>query len=662
VDTFYEWNKGKVSTKLSVAKREELNRALGELAKAAIEQETSRFRLREKFISRFLSDADDEDSLFYLALQLGWLNRIGVAAENSLENVYAFFHPTFQEYFAALVIPDWHFFLNHISNDPNTGTYRIFELGWQGVILFWFGRLGREIPDDQKQLFINELYHFDDGCGNNFFSLQALILAALGINEFFESNLASSIISTLLELKVGYLDEDRQKWLSFPELFLEQVNFAIMSSNETILQERISFVLTEIRELEVNDISILEIIELIDLLSKTQNGKMQAVKEIAVFFKEYGNTRENFCARSKYEKSFSSNEFSRHGSLHLYLCYIFHELSNSINRIINSSYNYELEKALEKTVENIEFHEAKLFIELVLFKLNATQEAAYKLIEPFIKEDDIGRYLFAISISNSLEINLYQELDLLIDLFKGLDRQNTFWQNQIIISISNFLANKTVSANLEFCLSKNTLLPDTVILNIAHRIAKKQPTNTKALNKLACALNSSEISIRQEAAKMLGELPAHSLKVVNVLNQDIQQVELPGRIGITFCILDLDPQSEEAIKVLVEYFNLVDFLYYEDLTNKVFVEVAIPIACRLLIGGIFRPRYINTVVQYFTRFCTLDTQSIEMSNSSDAQFSTALFWYSCRALEYCAQNMSYPDFYRAWHSSSSANAELSTDD
>jgi len=31
-------------------------------------------------------------------------------------------------------------------------------------------------------------------------------------------------------------------------------------------------------------------------------------------------------------------------------------------------------------------------------------------------------------------------------------------------------------------------------------------------------------------------------------------------------------------------------------------------------------------------------------------------------LWHCAQNMNYPDFYRALHSSSSSNAELSTDD
>lgn len=102
VDAFYDWNKNKFPVNMDSTKRKELNHALGELAQKAIDQDSSCFRLRQKFINEFLGDADDQDSLFNVALKLGWLNRVGVAAENPLEDVYAFFHATFQEYFAAL--------------------------------------------------------------------------------------------------------------------------------------------------------------------------------------------------------------------------------------------------------------------------------------------------------------------------------------------------------------------------------------------------------------------------------------------------------------------------------------------------------------------------------------------------------------------------------
>ena len=81
--------------------------------------------------------------LFKLANDLGWLNLVDRDAVTD-EPVYAFFHPTFQEYFAALVIDDWNYFLprKHDNNNPMpvADTYRIFESQWKEVILLWLGR------------------------------------------------------------------------------------------------------------------------------------------------------------------------------------------------------------------------------------------------------------------------------------------------------------------------------------------------------------------------------------------------------------------------------------------------------------------------------------------------------------------------------------------
>ncbi|MEA5599235.1 NACHT domain-containing protein [Rivularia sp. UHCC 0363] len=99
VADFYEWKKGQFVT--TGEQRKWLNAALGELAREAIDKEATRFRLRQEFVCEYLGEPDDADSLFGLALRLGWLNKVGVDGDNPRKGVYAFFHPTFQEYFAA---------------------------------------------------------------------------------------------------------------------------------------------------------------------------------------------------------------------------------------------------------------------------------------------------------------------------------------------------------------------------------------------------------------------------------------------------------------------------------------------------------------------------------------------------------------------------------
>jgi adenylate kinase family enzyme len=210
VEAFYGWNKDKVPVKMTTSKRKELNLALGELAKNAIDQESSRFRLSKNFVEQFLGDIDDENSLFHLALRLGWLNCVGVAEENPLERVYAFFHSTFQEYFAALAIKDWHFFLNHIPEAPDhhKANYRIFKFQWKEVILLWSGR--QDIFSEQKEKFIQNLSQFKDECGE-VYSIQAYLLAVSIFTEFDYAN-SDELIVQAVRWGLGIFDDKTKKF------------------------------------------------------------------------------------------------------------------------------------------------------------------------------------------------------------------------------------------------------------------------------------------------------------------------------------------------------------------------------------------------------------------------------------------------------------------
>lgn len=109
VDTIYTWKQDRFPTTLT--QRQQLNRALGEVALRALLQPTTRFRFSHSFAQTVLAESLD---LMTLALQLGWLNQVGFSPATG-EKVYGFYHPTFQEYFAAQVISDWQFFLIRLT-------------------------------------------------------------------------------------------------------------------------------------------------------------------------------------------------------------------------------------------------------------------------------------------------------------------------------------------------------------------------------------------------------------------------------------------------------------------------------------------------------------------------------------------------------------------
>ncbi len=210
-DEWKDWTPEPFPTR-SAAKRE-LNKALGRLARWAIDKEKSRFVLRHDLVSSELGEPDEP--LFLLALKLGLLNVVGVDPKKPLKNVYAFYHPTFEEYFAALAIDDWHFFLNHIPDNPShpDASYRIFEPQWKETFLLWLGRKDKQLKEQKEQL-IQALIEFKDKC-ENFYWYRSVFLAASGISEFSSFSKTKSIVEQLILWSFGYLDTDEWKWVNF---------------------------------------------------------------------------------------------------------------------------------------------------------------------------------------------------------------------------------------------------------------------------------------------------------------------------------------------------------------------------------------------------------------------------------------------------------------
>lgn len=198
---FSEWKqkeREQKHTKVTKIQQQELNKALGKLALAGLNS-AARYRLPESLASEVMGE-----QLFNLASELGWLNLVDREAETD-ETIYAFFHPTFQEYFAAKVIENWDDFLprKHDNYNPKPvegSVYRIFEPQWKEVILLWLGR--EDVSDWQRNELLKTLVEFRDGC-NNFYRYQAYFLAAAGMAEFWDYSRADEVVKQLVEWSFG---------------------------------------------------------------------------------------------------------------------------------------------------------------------------------------------------------------------------------------------------------------------------------------------------------------------------------------------------------------------------------------------------------------------------------------------------------------------------
>ncbi|MBD2310372.1 HEAT repeat domain-containing protein [Desertifilum sp. FACHB-1129] len=269
---FYEWKPQEFPVTLT--QREELNAALARLALEAIDKGKTRFRISQRFALRVM-----EEEWLNLACRLGWLNQVD-RDKDTEEAFYAFYHPTFQEYFAALAVEDWSFFLTHVPENPQQGIYRIFEPQWKQVILLWLGR--GDIDEEAKGAFIQALVEFEDGC-KGFYHYQAYFFAAIGTAEFKDCTKVETIICQVIRWSFGYLDIKSQSWSIFPASIAKRAKTALwQTSHDKFIEQSLQLLKACLSEdVSINIIGFLgkiavgnetAIAALIQLLSTTQSN------------------------------------------------------------------------------------------------------------------------------------------------------------------------------------------------------------------------------------------------------------------------------------------------------------------------------------------------------------------------------------------------------
>ncbi|XWK87003.1 MAG: HEAT repeat domain-containing protein [Phormidium sp.] len=220
---FFEWKQEEFQKKQRVLTEEDktqIEQALAKLALAAMES-VNRFRIEKKFAIEQM-----KKEWFNLADELGWLVLVDRDTRTK-KPVYAFFHPTFQEYFAACAIEDWHFFLNHQIPPVSDCSYRIFERQWREVILLWLGR--GEIEGKQKEEFIDALVNFEDGCGG-FYEYRAYFLAAAAIAEFQDYSQIDKVVEQIVRWAFGYFDTEEQIYMVFLDVIMNAAREALQQT------------------------------------------------------------------------------------------------------------------------------------------------------------------------------------------------------------------------------------------------------------------------------------------------------------------------------------------------------------------------------------------------------------------------------------------------
>jgi energy-coupling factor transporter ATP-binding protein EcfA2 len=203
VETFYHWKQEVFP--ISLSQRIRLNQALGQFAWQAIQQ--SKYRFSQSFIEQHFPNSHLE--LLDIALQIGWLQQAGNDAS------YGFYHSTFQEYFAALAIADWH---------------PVQTLQHPEVFRFWLGR--EDISAAQKTQILTAMVAFDDRC-QGFYHQRMYCLAITGLAEFPHLAIAPQMLDQLLTWRFRSCLENH--WKAYPNPIVEAATIAMLETDRSLM-------------------------------------------------------------------------------------------------------------------------------------------------------------------------------------------------------------------------------------------------------------------------------------------------------------------------------------------------------------------------------------------------------------------------------------------
>ncbi|WP_341733721.1 HEAT repeat domain-containing protein [Microcoleus sp. EPA2] len=651
VTTLYQWKK----PHLNWIQQQDLNAALGKLALSGMLNETARFQLRESVGYRLMGA-----SQFELACRLGWLNLVARDGE-TLEGIYAFYHPTFQEYFAALAVEDWHFFLNHIPPEgghggtapTRDGVYRIFEKQWKEVILLWLGR--EEVGKEEKEGFIKALVEFEDGC-HDFYGYRAYFLAAAGIAEFKDCSLADEIVSQVIKWGFGYFNEEKQQWWTFIAPLAEG-SWDILKETD---EKRAISALAELIRNSGNEETRWIAANILGEIDKDNPVAIEALVELIRTSQDENTRREAANSLGKIGKdnpvAISALVELIHNSgdegTELEAAHILRKIGKD-NPVVIS--------ALVELIRNSGDEDTRWIAAYSLGEIDKDNPVAITaLVELIRNSDDEDTRMRAADSLGKIDKDNPVAITALVELIRNSGNEDT--RIEAVYSLGKIGKDNPVAiaALVESIRNSDDENPRTLAASSLGKIGKDNPVVISALVELI--RNSGDESTRRRlAAYSLGEIDKDNPVAIAALVELIrnsddeknrrQAADSLGKIG---------KDNPVAIQALVELIRNSD-----DEKNRRQAAYSLgkiskdnPVAIQALVELIRTSQDESTrrhaadslgKIMKGKHFATAVSGLKDCLTSEISENDFTLYHKCCLVLSDCAENMTYPEFYQAWH-------------
>ncbi|MDJ1180341.1 PBS lyase [Roseofilum sp. BLCC_M91] len=671
--------------------KQNLNRKLGELAKAALNLPQERFRLSQALVEQHLGEESDRTSLGYLALRLGWLNRVGKDGRG--DGIFAFYHATFQEYFAALAVEDWDYFLpkDHVDCPVAGKRYRIFEKQWKQVILCWLGR--GDIEAEKKEGFIRALVEFNDGV-QDFYGYQAYFLAATGINEFTNCYYSNFVVQKITAFAFGLYSESENLWMNFEKSIRNNARKAAIETNRKILKKQVLLIIDSPKSPDYIKLDIIELIHrfnlfkiddiqcvdyLLNILIDNHETMSNRIYEI---FSEWLWKDEDFVVNYLIEKMKNINIFPyvfdvleklAHKNFKIIETWIswtlmandyhiFNLFRNSLCKI--SKGNIKAINHLLHTFEiaqNGHIDSTCFLIATILGEIAEGNPECIKILIHFLAStNNKKKYDFVFNALSKIGKNDPQAINALTKILY-LTEKSTVCRT-VAKNLRQLEVNNLQVINFAWIRALELTNDEEICWDAAVGLMQTGQHDEKAMDALVRAMENTKtkntyIQILISIGKITNK---HNSKIIFKLQKLLESCDDKEiRLNLAITLLSIDPENLFGISEMInnncnciDIYNLVMFAMMQNYENNENARISL---CRILskTHNISIRQYINSYFKIFLKnhqhkiSALLNLRSI-MTNETEHEQLDLL--YNCYEVFWgISQDIPYPEFYQAWH-------------